>query len=115
VTATVVILVVAAVLIVAAAVLIARRERPARRGRLQELIEAVDPDGPPEEVRAELTSAVARLPEPEKLVVSLTYYEDMRDDDIAGVIGVEPTTVGQLREQGLRRLRATYHRRPQAG
>jgi DNA-directed RNA polymerase specialized sigma24 family protein len=115
VSATIAILIVAAVVVVAAAVLIARRERPRRRGRLDELIDAVDPDGPRGEVRGELRSAVTRLPEPEKLVVSLTYYEDMRDDDIADVMGVEPTSVAQLREQGLRRLRATYHRRPQAG
>lgn len=52
----------------------------------------------------DLGEQVARLPEREKLVVTLYYYEDLSLDEIAEVLGVTPDRVTMILRQALRRL-----------
>jgi RNA polymerase sigma factor (sigma-70 family) len=58
----------------------------------------------PQQRRA-LGEAIARLPEREKLVVALHYYEKLSDREIADVIGAPVNTVHQVRFRALQRLR----------
>ena len=111
---TAIVVIAVAVAIVAAALLLQRKRSGARRRqRYDELVAAVDPDAPSTEaVRDEIAAAVARLPDPEKLVVSLTYFEGLEDREIGEVLGIDSPTVERIREQGLRRLAAVYRRRP---
>jgi DNA-directed RNA polymerase specialized sigma24 family protein len=113
VTAAVVVVVVAVAIVVAALWYQRTRARARRRERVADLVAAVDPAAPSTQaVKDEIAAAVARLPDPEKLVVSLTYLEGMADGDIGEVLGIDGPTVARIREQGVRRLSGLYRRRP---
>ena len=72
-----------------------------------------DPEGPePQsalaktEMREALGEAIARLPEREKLVVTLYYYEELTLREIGEVLGVTESRVSQLHTKAILRLKA---------
>ena len=58
------------------------------------------------EMREALGEAIARLPEREKLVVTLYYYEELTLREIGEVIGVTESRVSQLHTKAVLRLKA---------
>lgn len=60
-----------------------------------------------QEFKNELSRAIDRLPEKEKLVLSLTYVEELNQKEIAVVMGYTVGRISQLRTQGTARLRAS--------
>jgi RNA polymerase sigma factor for flagellar operon FliA len=58
-----------------------------------------------EETKQELADGVSRLPEKEKLVVSLYYYDGLSLKEIGKVLGVTESRVSQLHSQAVIRLR----------
>lgn len=56
--------------------------------------------------REELARAIQRLPEREKLVVTLYYYEGLTVKEIGQVLGVSPSRVSQIHTRAVMRLRA---------
>jgi RNA polymerase sigma factor FliA len=78
---------------------------------LQELIE--DPNAPTpaeelgrrEEIKV-LRDAIGRLPEKERTVMALYYYEELNQRQIAEVMHVTESRVSQIRSQALKRLRS---------
>jgi RNA polymerase sigma factor FliA len=58
------------------------------------------------EVREALAEAIARLPEREKLVVTLYYYEELTLREIGEVLGVTESRVSQLHTKAILRLRS---------
>lgn len=85
-------------------------------GNLKELL-----SGPPEQeperqalrnqLRQELAQAIGRLPEKEKLVVALYYYEELTLKEIGAVLEVTESRVCQLHGRALRRLRGSLSRK----
>ena len=72
-----------------------------------------DTTGPPPaevldetETREALAEAIARLPEREKLVVTLYYYEELTLREIGEVLGVTESRVSQLHTKAILRLKA---------
>lgn len=57
-----------------------------------------------EQVRL-LGQAIDRLPEKERLVITLYYYEELTAKEIAQVLGVTPSRVSQLHSRAVLRLR----------
>jgi RNA polymerase sigma factor for flagellar operon FliA len=58
-----------------------------------------------EETKQELADGISRLPEKEKLVVSLYYYDGLSLKEIGKVLGVTESRVSQLHTQAVLRLR----------
>src|SRR4051794_11220853 len=58
------------------------------------------------EMREAVADAIARLPEREKLVVTLYYYEDLTLREIGEVLGVTESRVSQLHTKAILRLKA---------
>ena len=58
------------------------------------------------EMREALADAIARLPEREKLVVTLYYYEELTLREIGEVLGVTESRVSQLHTKAVLRLRS---------
>ena len=58
------------------------------------------------EVREALAEAISRLPEREKLVVTLYYYEELTLREIGEVLGVTESRVSQLHTKAILRLRS---------
>jgi len=58
------------------------------------------------EMREAMADAIARLPEREKLVVTLYYYEELTLREIGEVLGVTESRVSQLHTKAILRLRA---------
>jgi RNA polymerase sigma factor for flagellar operon FliA len=58
------------------------------------------------EVREAVADAISRLPEREKLVVTLYYYEDLTLREIGEVLGVTESRVSQLHTKAILRLKA---------
>jgi RNA polymerase sigma factor FliA len=58
------------------------------------------------EMREALAEAIARLPEREKLVVTLYYYEELTLREIGEVLGVTESRVSQLHTKAILRLKA---------
>jgi RNA polymerase sigma factor for flagellar operon FliA len=58
-----------------------------------------------EETKRELIDGISRLPEKEKLVVSLYYYDGLSLKEIGKVLGVTESRVSQLHTQAVLRLR----------
>ncbi|MDQ2817924.1 MAG: FliA/WhiG family RNA polymerase sigma factor [Candidatus Eremiobacteraeota bacterium] len=59
------------------------------------------------EVKAGLAQAVDGLPQQERTVISLSYYEGLTLKDIKNVLGVSESRVSQIHAQAVLRLRAT--------
>ncbi|HEY2072666.1 MAG TPA: RNA polymerase sigma factor WhiG [Gaiellaceae bacterium] len=70
--------------------------------------EAPDPQGSLSQVelREAIADAIARLPEREKLVVTLYYYEELTLREIGEVLGVTESRVSQLHTKAILRLKA---------
>jgi RNA polymerase sigma factor for flagellar operon FliA len=58
-----------------------------------------------EETKRELADGISRLPEKEKLVVSLYYYDGLSLKEIGKVLGVTESRISQLHTQAVIRLR----------
>src|SRR5918912_2136051 len=58
------------------------------------------------EMREALADAISRLPEREKLVVTLYYYEELTLREIGEVLGVTESRVSQLHTKAILRLKA---------
>ncbi|MGH3024434.1 MAG: sigma-70 family RNA polymerase sigma factor, partial [Gaiellaceae bacterium] len=58
------------------------------------------------EVREALAEAISELPEREKLVVTLYYYEELTLREIGEVLGVTESRVSQLHTKAILRLKA---------
>jgi len=58
-----------------------------------------------EETRQELLSKVSRLPDRERMIVTLYYFHDARLGEIARDAGVTPSRVSQLHSRALRMMR----------
>ncbi len=58
------------------------------------------------ELREALKGAISELPEREKLLISLYYYDDLNQKEIGGVMNITESRVSQLRAQAIMRLRA---------
>jgi RNA polymerase sigma factor for flagellar operon FliA len=72
---------------------------------------AVDEQGPygqleRRELRARLVEALKRLPERERLILAMSYEQEMTLAEIGQVIGVGESRVSQLRTQAISRLRS---------
>ena len=70
--------------------------------------EAPDPQGSlsQTELREAIADAIARLPEREKLVVTLYYYEELTLREIGEVLGVTESRVSQLHTKAILRLKS---------
>ena len=58
------------------------------------------------ELREALSESIARLPEREKLVITLYYYEELTLREIGEVLGVTESRVSQLHTKAILRLKA---------
>jgi RNA polymerase sigma factor for flagellar operon FliA len=72
---------------------------------------AIDEDGPyrqleRRELRARLADAIRQLPERERLILAMSYEQEMTLAEIGRVIGVGESRVSQLRTQAVARLRS---------
>jgi RNA polymerase sigma factor for flagellar operon FliA len=87
---------------------------PSAGGDQVSLIDTIeDESGPDPEISLEQTElkealgeAIARLPEREKLVVTLYYYEELTLREIGEVLGVTESRVSQLHTKAVLRLKA---------
>jgi RNA polymerase sigma factor FliA len=61
------------------------------------------------EIKEILASAIERLPEREKTVIALYYYEGLTLKEIGQVLGVTESRVSQLHTKAVLRLRARLH------
>jgi len=62
------------------------------------------------ELRDELAQAIERLPERESLILSLFYYEGLKFNEIANLLGLSPSRISQLHGRALARLRPLLER-----
>jgi RNA polymerase sigma factor for flagellar operon FliA len=77
---------------------------------------AVDPAAEMDttEMKDRLADAIARLPEREKLVVALYYYENLTLREIGEVLGVTESRVSQLHTKAVLRLKSRLQGDPLA-
>jgi RNA polymerase sigma factor for flagellar operon FliA len=68
------------------------------------------PAGGPGEMREALAQAITRLPDHERLVVTLSYYEELTLREIGEVLSVAESRVSQLHTKAILRLRARLRR-----
>ena len=70
--------------------------------------DAIDPANAMDatEMKDRLADAIARLPEREKLVVALYYYENLTLREIGEVLGVTESRVSQLHTKAVLRLKS---------
>lgn len=75
-------------------------------------LESVDSTGPSphelvikKELASQLGRAIDSLPERERMVVTLFYYEELRVKDIAKVMGISPSRVCQIHSMALVRIK----------
>jgi RNA polymerase sigma factor for flagellar operon FliA len=61
------------------------------------------------EIKGILAGAIERLPEREKIVIALYYYEGLTLKEIGEVLGVTESRVSQLHTKSVLRLRARLH------
>ena len=82
------------------------------------LLEVIEDPGAPDparaidaaEVKDRLAGSVARLPERERIVIALYYYESLSLREIGEVIGVTESRVSQLHTKAVLRLRSSIER-----
>lgn len=70
--------------------------------------ELVDAHLEKEEMVGQLTEALGSLPDRDRLVLTLYYYEELKLHQIADVLGVTESRVSQIRSAALKRLRAEF-------
>jgi len=75
---------------------------------------AVDPDSEAQasELKDRLADAIESLPERERLVVALYYYENLTLREIGEVLGVTESRVSQLHTKAVLALRSRFQSRP---
>jgi len=78
---------------------------------LQEMLQDPNASPPPEQLGRQedvkiLRAAIAHLPEKERIVMALYYYEELNQRQIAEIIHVTESRVSQIRSQALKRLRS---------
>ena len=79
--------------------LAARHDRGPARRRPGASFDAVN-------VKEQIAEAISRLPEREKLVVALYYYENLTLREIGEVLGVTESRVSQLHTKAVLRLKS---------
>ena len=62
-----------------------------------------------------LADAISALPEREKLIVTLYYYEELTFPEIAEVLGLSPERVSELHTRAVLRLKASLEGSPPSG
>ena len=89
-------------------------ERLGLRRRQVSLLDTLPDRGAPDpqalvdqgELRDRIADAIAALPEREKLVIALYYYENLTLREIGEVLGVTESRVSQLHTKAVLRLRS---------
>jgi RNA polymerase sigma factor for flagellar operon FliA len=66
-----------------------------------------------EEAVESLRVAIAELPEKDRLVLTLHYYEGLNLRQVGEILHVTESRISQIRTRALTRLRARFHRDPQ--
>jgi RNA polymerase sigma-B factor len=79
--------------------------------RLGDLLAAPGPDEEPEDLLA-LTGLVAELPELERTVIVLRFFQDLNQSDIAARVGYSQMHVSRLLRRALERLRSQLLEEP---
>ena len=82
-----------------------------RAGTFADIVEDVHSENPfatfkVNETKTVIASTIATLPEKERLVVSLYYYEDLNMKEIGGILGITESRVCQIHTKAMLRLRA---------
>ena len=85
-----------------------RRTTRARALRHDRPLSVPGPDVPPTSTAVWL--ALQRLPERQRIALSLRFYDDLATDDIAELLGVRPATVRSLLHRGLATLKEAVPR-----
>jgi RNA polymerase sigma factor for flagellar operon FliA len=67
------------------------------------------------DLKDRVADAIARLPEREKLVVALYYYENLTLREIGEVLGVTESRISQLHTKAVLRLRSRLQADPDVG
>ena len=71
----------------------------------EDLPERADVTGSSSDERADLWSAVSRLPKRQRAVIVLRFYEDLSEAETAAALGIAPGTVKSQTSKALRSLR----------
>ena len=58
------------------------------------------------ELRQAVSDCIGSIPEKERLVISLYYYEDLNMKEIGGILGITESRVCQIHTKAVGRLRA---------
>jgi RNA polymerase sigma factor for flagellar operon FliA len=58
------------------------------------------------EMKQVIATTIATLPEKERLVISLYYYEDLNMKEIGGILGITESRVCQIHTKAMLRLRS---------
>ena len=82
-----------------------------RAGTFADIVEDVHSENPfatlkLTETKQVIAQTIATLPEKERLVVSLYYYEDLNMKEIGGILGITESRVCQIHTKSVLRLRA---------
>lgn len=79
--------------------------------RVRQLIPVADYDTSPERSYddARVQAAIRRLPEAQRSVLLLCEFSDLKQREIARILGIPPGTVASRRNHALKRLRETFH------
>jgi RNA polymerase sigma factor (sigma-70 family) len=60
-----------------------------------------------DQARAAIANAIDRLPERERIILTLYYYETLSLDEVASVLGVDAHTVRRLHQKAIRAIRGS--------
>jgi RNA polymerase sigma factor for flagellar operon FliA len=82
-----------------------------RNGSYADIIEDVNAENPYstlklQEMRSIVADTIATLPEKERLVISLYYYEDLNMKEIGNILGITESRVCQIHTKSVLRLRS---------
>ncbi|TCS82964.1 FliA/WhiG family RNA polymerase sigma factor [Tepidibacillus fermentans] len=81
-----------------------------RATRLEDPRQNLDAKISREFVRDVLAKSIDRLPEKEKLVITLYYYEELNITEISEILGLSPSRISQLHTKAIYRLRGSLGR-----
>jgi RNA polymerase sigma factor for flagellar operon FliA len=82
-----------------------------RSGTFADIVEDVNSENPfatlkLTEMKSVVADTIASLPEKERLVISLYYYEDLNMKEIGGILGITESRVCQIHTKSVLRLRS---------
>ena len=82
-----------------------------RTGTYADIIEDVNSENPfaslkLAEMKQVIAQTISALPEKERLVISLYYYEDLNMKEIGGILGITESRVCQIHTKAVGRLRS---------